>query len=124
MEQMIVIEGRLDGLNEIIASSRSGWKTGAREKKDLTEWCRYFFLAALKDGRVSPITGRADIDVTWYEFDRRRDHDNILAGLKFILDGAVRAGVLPDDSQKYIRDIHSTVKVDKKNPRVEVRFVT
>ena len=43
-----------------------------------------------------------------------------MAGQKFILDGLVAAGTIPNDSQKYIKRIQHEFDVDKQNPRVEV----
>jgi Holliday junction resolvase RusA-like endonuclease len=43
-----------------------------------------------------------------------------MAAQKFILDGLVRAGIIKDDSQKYINSITHRFEVDKRNPRVEV----
>ena len=122
MRQTVIVEGRFPGQNELVAMNRNGWHRGAGLKKDYTEWGRVYFSNALRSGCV-PITEEADLDIIWYEKDRRRDHDNILAGLKFILDGAVAAGFLPDDSQKYIGTIHSEIRVDKNNQRVEITFI-
>lgn len=52
-----------------------------------------------------------------------RDPDNITGGQKFILDGLVRGGVIPDDSQKYIAGIIHRFRVDKRKPRVEVEII-
>jgi Holliday junction resolvase RusA-like endonuclease len=70
-----------------------------------------------------PAYERVVLVITWYEPDRRRDPDNIMAGQKFILDGLVAAGTIPNDSQKYVRGIVHRFKVDRKNPRVEVEIV-
>jgi len=61
--------------------------------------------------------------ITWHEPDRRRDPDNIMGGQKFILDGLVMAGVIPDDSQKHIQGIVHRFGIDRKNPRIEVEIV-
>ena len=37
-----------------------------------------------------------------------------------ILDGLVTAGVLPDDTMKYIKSLHHTFIIDKVKPRIEV----
>lgn len=47
-----------------------------------------------------PEFNKVVIIITWYEPDERRDPDNIMAGQKFILDGLVAAGTIPNDSQK------------------------
>ncbi|NLY47586.1 MAG: RusA family crossover junction endodeoxyribonuclease, partial [Clostridiales bacterium] len=66
---------------------------------------------------------KAYLVITWFEPDRRRDPDNIMAGQKFILDGLVAAGAIPNDSQKHIKGIVHRFKVDRKEPRVEVEII-
>lgn len=119
----VVIEGTLPGMNDVISRNRNTWQSGAALKKRSTDWCYAFFFNALRTGAIKPVTKQVDIHVKWYEKNRRRDHDNVLAGgLKMILDGAVKAGVLPDDSQKWVADIHSEIDVDRNRPRVEIEF--
>ncbi len=111
----IVIPGRLPGLNEIIAAAKSHYAKYSTEKKAYTE--EVAWLA--KQARL-PKLEKVYLFITWFEPDRRRDPDNIMTGQKFILDGLVAAGVLPNDSQKYIAGIVHRFRVDRKNPRVEV----
>ena len=118
----VVIDGRLPGMNELIAKNRNSWQQGAESKFNNTQWCRLFFMNALRTGNLKPLKKKCDLYVVWYEPNRKRDPDNILAGLKFILDGAVKSGAIPDDSQKYIGEIHSVIRVDTKRPRVEITF--
>ena len=61
-----------------------------------------------------------DITCTWITKDLRKDPDNVSAGVKFILDGLVQAGILPDDRRKQIGSITHKFDVDKLNPRVEI----
>ena len=112
------IPGRLPGLNEIIAAAKSHYAKYSTEKKEYTE--EVAWLA--KQARL-PKFEKAYLVITWFEPDRRRDPDNIMAGQKFILDGLVAAGAIPNDSQKYIQGIVHRFRVDKRNPRVEVEIV-
>lgn len=66
---------------------------------------------------------KAYLIITWYEPNGRRDPDNVMAGQKFMLDALVHAGVIPNDSQKYIAGIVHRFRVDKQNPRVEVEII-
>ncbi len=68
------------------------------------------------------ITQAVYIKIRWYEKNKRRDPDNVIFAKKFILDAMVNAGVLVDDSQKWIKGFEEVVKVDHKNPRVEVEI--
>lgn len=63
------------------------------------------------------------LKISWYEPNRRRDIDNITAGMKFILDGMVKASVIKDDSQRYVKGVEHEFYVDRVNPRVEVEII-
>jgi hypothetical protein len=80
-------------------------------------------VAAMRQGIQS--VERAKIGFTWYEKDRRRDPDNISgAGKKPILDGLVRAGVLPNDGWSVIEGLSDLFSVDRSYPRVEVTILS
>lgn len=64
----------------------------------------------------------AHITVTFFEKDYRRDTDNILGGLKYILDGLVNAGIIVDNGRKYVDLSVNPVMVDRKNPRIEIEI--
>ena len=108
MRATLWIPGRLPGLNEIIASARSHKMKSAQEKKTYTERVAWFAKAELK-----PIQGKCDILFIWVEKNRRRDPDNITAGQKFVLDGLVQAGIIPNDGWKQIRTILHSFLVDQ-----------
>jgi len=110
------IPGRLPGLNEIIAAAKEHFGSYANMKDEYTASIAWLAKKLPKYEKVALI-------ITWYEPDKRRDLDNIMAGQKFILDGLVAAGTIPNDSQKYVRGIIHRFKVDRKNPRVEVEIV-
>jgi Holliday junction resolvase RusA-like endonuclease len=110
------IEGRLPGLNEIIEAAKSHYGAYAKMKQTYTDMVAWL-------AKKLPRFEKVALVITWYEPDLRRDLDNIMAGQKFILDGMVQAGVIPDDSQKYILGIYHRFKVDRQNPRVEVEIV-
>lgn len=111
------IPGRLPGLNEIIEAAKSHFGAYAKMKEEHTTAITWL----AKQARLAKFE-KAYLVITWFEPDRRRDPDNIMAGQKFILDGLVQAGVLPGDSQKYIQGIYHRFRVDRKNPRVEVEI--
>lgn len=57
--------------------------------------------------------------ILWVSKDRKKDKDNIRAGIKFILDG-IQGKLLTKDGYKNIESFSDVFKVDKENPRVEV----
>ncbi len=113
------ISGRLPGLNEIIEAAKQGkgkYQPYALMKEEYTTMIAWI-------AKKMPRFEKVVLIITWYEPDRRRDIDNIMAGQKFILDGLVQAGTIPNDSQKYISGIVHRFRVDKQNPRVEVEII-
>jgi len=111
------IPGRLPGMNEIIDAARNSRFTSAEMKKVNTEfvaWC-------VKKARL-PKMHRINMAIKWYEPNEKRDTDNIHAGVKFILDGIVLAGVIKNDGRKQIAKITHEIYTDKTNPRVEVEI--
>lgn len=110
------IPGRLPGFNEIIEAAKRNPHEYARMKETYTAMVAWL-------AKKLPRFEKVALVITWYEPDHRRDPDNIMAGQKFILDGLVAAGTIPNDSQKYVWGIVHRFKVDRKNPRVEVEIV-
>ena len=113
----IIIPGTLPGLNEMISDARTNRMRSASQKKTYTElvmWC-------VKKAKL-PAMNRINICITWYEKNKKRDPDNVQAGIKFILDGLKEAGVIINDGWKQIGPITHEMQVDKNNPRVEVEI--
>lgn len=111
----IVIPGELPDLNTIIDESKKHWASYSTMKKENTEMVAWL---AKGKGKFKKI----DLEITWYCKNKRKDKDNISVGQKFILDGLVQAGVIKNDGWKQIGDIKHRFKIDKSNPRVEVRI--
>ena len=109
--QELIIDKALCTLNEYTNANRSNRYIGAKIKKNETHYCEICCVNQLKPVLSYPI----DISIEWYQ-NGRKDPDNVSFGIKFILDGMVKAGIIENDGQKQIRNIsHSFVKskVDK-----------
>lgn len=112
-EVRFTIEGRLPGLNEMLDAARRNRYTAANQKRKLTRLC------ADACENAEPLTGPVDVTIYWHERDYRRDADNLTAAQKFILDGLVVAGVIPNDNRRTIpQPPRHVVVVDKQRPRV------
>ena len=109
------IPGELPDLNQIIKASKSHYMAYSTLKKKNTELVMWASKGLKK-------IERADFTITWYCKNRRKDKDNIAAGTKFIFDGLVENGILPNDGWKQIGDVKHVFKVDKENPRIEVEL--
>lgn len=112
----IVIPHTFPTLNEFIAAQNSQNRyVAAKLKKDNTELVRLHCL------RTKMITKPVFIYFFWYVKNARKDPDNIAFAKKFILDGLVAAGVLANDTQKYVVGFHDEFFIDK-NERVEIEL--
>lgn len=96
MQQELFIPERLAGLNDLIGAINRNRFLGNQLKQRETN------LVALYAKRLKPCEHPVFIDFQYYEPNAKRDPDNIAAAKKFILDGLVVAGVLPNDTQKWI----------------------
>jgi len=113
------IEGQLPGLNEIIAAA----KLRKRNYKEYSVMKDNYTTMIAWVAKKLPKYEKIRLIITWYEPDERRDPDNIAAGEKFICDGLVMAGTIPDDTRRYIKGIQHEFETDRKNPRVEVEII-
>lgn len=118
MTDKIVIPGSLPDMNAVIAANRSHYHAGAKLKKQATTTCRTYALAAKNKGFALGELP-ANLKITWYVKNRRKDKDNITSAIKFVLDGMVDAGLIENDGWQQIGDIYHVCKVDK-NERVEI----
>jgi Holliday junction resolvase RusA-like endonuclease len=112
------IPGRLPGTNEMIAAA----KLKGRNYKEYTYRKNTYTNTVAWLAKKLPKYEQIDLIITWYEPNLKRDIDNIAGGTKFILDGLVRAGTIPDDSQRYINSIVHKFALDRQNPRVEIEI--
>lgn len=114
-----VIKGALPGLNEYIAAERSNRFAASTMKKQVQHTIS---LVCRAQHPKAHFTRPVVMHYTWYEKDLRRDCDNIAFAKKFIQDAFVKAGILIDDSRKYVRGFTDSFGVDRKNPRVEIEM--
>ncbi len=114
-----VIKGTLPGLNEYIDAERESRYKAAAMKKQVQHT---IVLVCRAQHPKAHFTRPVIMHYTWYEKDLRRDCDNIAFAKKFIQDAFVRAGILIDDSRRYITGFTDEFAVDRKNPRVEIEM--
>ena len=121
MTYKLTIEGRLAGLNELIAAERRNKYAGAKIKKDSETLVRWSIRQQLRG--VKPKTP-VMLHYHFYEPNRKRDLDNV-AGFahKIIQDSLVKEGVLANDGWDYVAGFLDLFDLDKKNPRIEVVIV-
>lgn len=114
----LVIPGRLPGLNEYTKANRANKYVGAKMKKEAEDYIKGHIRLQLKD----KITGKAYIEFTWIEQNRKRDLDNICSAKKFILDALVSEGIITADGWKGVSGFTDHFEIDKDVPRVVVEI--
>lgn len=112
----------LPGLNDIIRASKKHWGTYSSMKKLYNELISSCIIGA----DCVPPAPYKTIDVTcvWIENGKKRDPDNVMAGIKFILDAMVQTGVIVDDTRDIVRCVSHTIIIgDKRSVNVHVQPV-
>lgn len=89
------IDGQLAYLNDHDAANRGNKYGGAKLKSEMTELVRLQLLSA-------PRVENPYIPTFTWRYSSGHDFDNIAFAKKFVLDGMVKAGVLPNDNQKWM----------------------
>ena len=119
-KQKFTIEGRLDGVNELISANRKNPYVGAKEKrKQQNIVIKAIRFHRLKGVRNYPVKIKLD----WYEKNGMRDPDNICAAKKFIFDALQETDVLKNDGFAEIKGFQEDFHIDKLKPRIEVAII-
>lgn len=116
MSHTFTISGRLPSMNDTVGANRKNPHCGAKLKKDADAVVVYSASAA----QVPYVDTPVHVHCVWYERNKMRDPDNFCAGIKFVLDGLQKAGVIDDDSWGHVKGFSHEWYVDKANPRIEV----
>ena len=115
MSQTLIVRGKLPDFNSLLNDVKRHWKFYAKSKKYWTG----VTVAECVAQRLRPVTPPVEIDFVWYN-NGRKDPDNIRIASKMIIDGLVKASILPEDNQKIIKGFTDTFHKDTDDPRVEV----
>jgi Holliday junction resolvase RusA-like endonuclease len=111
----LVVKGQLADLNKHDQANRNNKFGGAALKKEQTD------LVAWQLKGKPKITRPCTLEFVWY-YSGRFDFDNIRFACKYVLDGMVKAGILPNDNQKWVLgfDGDTFIKVPKGQEKVEI----
>ena len=120
MIHKLTIERSLPSLNQYIDASRRNRFVGAKMKKDAEQYIGVFVQEQLKGvAIICPVS----IHFAFYEPNRKRDPDNVLSYFtKVALDCLVARGVIPNDSQQWIKGLSYEFHVDRSSPRIEIQI--
>lgn len=107
MKSIIIIKGELTDLNKYIREERRNRFAGAKLKKDNTEYVMWK-TKGLPKVTFYPL----HVHIDWYTKNEMVDPDNIAFAKKYVLDGLVENGIIPDDSRKIIHSLSDAFYVD------------
>lgn len=111
-ELVVILDGeRPPSWNKFYAGSH--W----RERKRDADRIHWLVIAAL-DGRPARIVKPVEIVITAYFKGRQFDPCNVPA--KIYIDGLVQAGLLVNDTPRYVDSVTTRSRKDKDRPRVEI----
>lgn len=105
-------------LNEYIDAERANKYRAANMKKVLTQKIKFWTMSQSR----MRLHGLHDLVLVWTRKDKRHDADNVYAGVKFLLDGIVAAGIIPGDDRKHVRHIRHEIQQGDKE-WVDVYFL-
>ena len=117
--QRLIIRAKMPNLNDVIAASKRHWSYYSKEKKRWTDVAAFEAKAQGLYKMRLPVWVRT----TYFMKTRRGDPDNVRVAIKYILDGLVQAGVLEDDSQRWIVGFQDLYDLDRDDPRIEVQLM-
>ena len=114
----IYIDYAFTHLNEWIAAERANKYKASKIKKEET-YIAYLAFRGVK------IQTPCKIKFTWYVKNKRRDLDNLGFSKKYILDGMVKAGAIPNDNLTHIIGLEdSYVIAAKEGVEIEIEEIT
>lgn len=120
--QRLWIPGPLPGLNELIGAAKGFGGKGIGYAKLKESWTTAVWAHA-KNARLARVE-RVKLQFLWVEKNRKRDPDNVAAGgRKLVLDGLVKAGVLPGDGWEHVAGWVDAFEANKSAPGVWITIV-
>lgn len=111
MDNKCVFKGRLPSLNEYIKVLNSNRYQANNFKQAIENE----LVWTIESSKMRPVDKPCIVYVIFHEKDRRRDIDNIYSANKYILDSLRKAGIIKNDSQKYVKDVKDSFVADREN---------
>ena len=106
----------------MIAAAKSGRGKGNAYSRQKAIWTATVARAARK-AKLLPFGYPVGIHCLWREPSARRDPDNVHAGVKYVLDGLVQAGILAGDGRKHVANVLHDVVTVESEPGVAVTIL-
>lgn len=116
MRKIIKLDYKYTTLNPYINAERTNRYKAAKIKRDET-YATYMMVKG-----KPKINTPCGLEFIWTVTSRRGDVDNIAFSKKFIIDGMVKAGIIPDDSIKHITGLRDRFVLGKKDSVMIIPF--
>ena len=98
----LIFPGKLPNTNDINNAGRGNKYAAWKQKRDVQdELCLEWAGVKQIYGDPPMFPDKVNIRIKFYEKNGRRDEDNVMGGMKFILDALQELGVIKNDSPKY-----------------------
>lgn len=98
---------KFPSLNDYVRACRSNKYAGGKMKRKVQDDIGWYINALPRFDK--PIT----IHFHWIEGNRKRDLDNIMHGMKYILDSMVELGKIEDDDASHVKGFLDTFEYGK-----------
>lgn len=109
-----VVKGKLPSRNEEIQANRTHWSAGAKIKTYAQSVVCWSIKSAISSGDLKTVTEPIEVFIEWHG-SKRKDVDNIQSSTKYILDALQETGILPSDSQKWVKQVWQKVVPDRED---------
>lgn len=121
MRQSFFIQGTLPGYNEFLGAAKAPF--GAQKYNNLKKSTQTIVWLYARKAKLKPCLGPVHVVIVWHEPNKRRDKDNVMSGVKEVLDGLRAMGVLKNDGWKWVKDITQSVEHTPDRPGVFVELL-
>ncbi len=116
----LTIDREMCDLNTYIKALNAHYHSGNAIKQQETD---YVYIMCLQQKLKSITQYPVVVNFEWYCANERKDIDNVSFAKKFILDGMVKAGVLQNDSRRFVKGFTDQFFIDKESPRVVITIL-
>ena len=90
-------------------------------KKEKEIYQKWLIAAGVKDLKFKALGKKRTVEI--HSFRKRRlDPDNLIGGMKLLIDSLCDVGLIWDDSPKYL-DLTVIQETERKNPRTEIKII-
>ena len=105
---IIKLDFELPTYNEQMNTARSNKYASASMKKKFDRKILHQILTQINQ---IPHYNSIKLNIIWIESKKKRDPDNVHAGIKFICDAIKKSGIIDDDDRDHIKGISHSIEI-------------